>query len=293
MLDNTTVKIAGSCFTAICDTSPAIAKEVQPWVETAADTTVASRRNAQQIRLGCGMDFIRWLRAAAAAHAVDTTKTTKFFTSLSRSENQFAERKAEYEAAWNRLVMATQERQKRVGCLVCGSCDNLEFDHIDPTTKISTITGFLRARNYAQAETESVKCNLLCIFHHRQKTQREKDEHSRLAQSERGQRLKERFIAAKVAAAACSVCGLSCTKETVEGFDWARRNPAVRSRRLASVNARASDAKFYEELSKFELLCTPCRKKRTVADRQQGIISKKVRQTRFENIERVGQANVE
>jgi 5-methylcytosine-specific restriction endonuclease McrA len=54
-------------------------------------------------------------------------------------------------------------------CKQCGSTESLEFDHVDPSTKIMTI-----ARASARSETffweEVKKCQLLCTDCHKQKT---------------------------------------------------------------------------------------------------------------------------
>lgn len=53
-------------------------------------------------------------------------------------------------------------------CIQCGSMNNLEFDHIDPSTKSYTI-----ARIYTHSEvkfqTELAKCQLLCESCHKEK----------------------------------------------------------------------------------------------------------------------------
>jgi 5-methylcytosine-specific restriction endonuclease McrA len=54
-------------------------------------------------------------------------------------------------------------------CLVCGTTEGLEFDHVDPTTKIMTV-----ARAASRSEeffwNEVNKCQLLCKAHHLIKT---------------------------------------------------------------------------------------------------------------------------
>lgn len=286
MLDNTAVRCAPNGLTASCDTSPSNAKELQPWAESAADTTFCRKQHGRQVRFGCGLTFVRWLRAAAEESGMDQAGRTKFLSSLRESELQFAARNAEYNEARDRLIEAAGERQRRAGCLVCGTLDNLEFDHIDPATKVSAVSTLLRERKYAQAEAESAKCNLLCVLHHRQKTKREKAERRQRAQSQNKQMDEARFLTAKLAAGACASCNMACTKETVQGFDWVRRDAMERSPPLGAVTAIANDAKFSEELAKFQLLCVSCRKTVTADRRSRGVIAKKVRQTRFEKAQR-------
>jgi 5-methylcytosine-specific restriction endonuclease McrA len=54
-------------------------------------------------------------------------------------------------------------------CTWCGSTDRLEFDHIDPTTKVCSISGLWSYR-WEVIQKELVKCWLLCFNCHRIKT---------------------------------------------------------------------------------------------------------------------------
>ncbi len=53
-------------------------------------------------------------------------------------------------------------------CAVCGATKNLEFDHVDPATKVATIA---KASSFSQVrfDAEVAKCQLLCVDHHRAK----------------------------------------------------------------------------------------------------------------------------
>lgn len=57
-------------------------------------------------------------------------------------------------------------------CVVCGTTDNLEIDHIDRSTKTMAISG-LWSCNIQRYEAELKLCQLLCEEHHKQKTSRE------------------------------------------------------------------------------------------------------------------------
>lgn len=54
-------------------------------------------------------------------------------------------------------------------CVVCGTTEGLEFDHIDPSTKINSIANMLTS-NQLIFEAEVRKCQLLCRRHHLEKT---------------------------------------------------------------------------------------------------------------------------
>lgn len=54
-------------------------------------------------------------------------------------------------------------------CVVCGSIDRLEIDHINPDEKIShNIWSWSKDRR----EAELAKCQVLCFGHHLEKTQK-------------------------------------------------------------------------------------------------------------------------
>lgn len=55
-------------------------------------------------------------------------------------------------------------------CNKCGSCDDLQFDHIDPKAKSFTITTRIRDWGIETLIPELVKCQLLCGSCHRLKT---------------------------------------------------------------------------------------------------------------------------
>ena len=54
-------------------------------------------------------------------------------------------------------------------CIICGSVDKLEFDHIDPSNKEHTITSLL-SYSEDKIKEELTKCQLLCHNCHKAKT---------------------------------------------------------------------------------------------------------------------------
>lgn len=57
-------------------------------------------------------------------------------------------------------------------CVHCGTNENLEFDHIDPKTKLASIA---RASSWSEKRfwEEVDKCQLLCVDCHKAKTKAE------------------------------------------------------------------------------------------------------------------------
>ena len=71
----------------------------------------------------------------------------------------------------NRYEAAKMEYIKYLGgkCVKCGSESNLEFDHIDPSTKDFSIMRLWHCKNvYAELD----KCQLLCNKCHKEKHRR-------------------------------------------------------------------------------------------------------------------------
>lgn len=53
-------------------------------------------------------------------------------------------------------------------CVVCGTAENLEVDHIDPSLKRFTLAGRWH-RKWSEIEAELPNCQLLCEKHHKKK----------------------------------------------------------------------------------------------------------------------------
>jgi hypothetical protein len=54
-------------------------------------------------------------------------------------------------------------------CVQCGSTEGLQFDHVDPETKLGNVTDMLMYR-LERLDAELAKCQLLCQPHHSEKT---------------------------------------------------------------------------------------------------------------------------
>lgn len=83
---------------------------------------------------------------------------------------------ADYNSAMN-VYMKARWVQRRAAaidylggaCAYCGAVEDLEFDHIDRATKLTTIA---RASSFSESRfwTEVRKCQLLCKVCHKEKT---------------------------------------------------------------------------------------------------------------------------
>lgn len=66
--------------------------------------------------------------------------------------------------------MAAAKAQLGGKCAKCDATEELEFDHVDRSTKSSTIAGFAAGASEKRFQEELTKCQLLCPTHHRAKT---------------------------------------------------------------------------------------------------------------------------
>jgi U3 small nucleolar ribonucleoprotein component len=55
-------------------------------------------------------------------------------------------------------------------CVKCAKTSDLEFDHIDPETKSFNISKRLTGASMEDIRAESIKCQLLCVPCHKEKT---------------------------------------------------------------------------------------------------------------------------
>lgn len=83
------------------------------------------------------------------------------------------ERRKEYQLERYRERLKAFIEELGGECNHCGFKENLEFDHIDPSTKLFTITQKLVSAPLADLKEELEKCQLLCTDCHKEKTSKE------------------------------------------------------------------------------------------------------------------------
>lgn len=78
----------------------------------------------------------------------------------------------EYMRKWYAGRVATMHQKLGGKCAECGGVNNLEIDHIDPTTKVTNVTT-LWNKSWEEINRELAKCQLLCTEHHQEKSAHE------------------------------------------------------------------------------------------------------------------------
>jgi hypothetical protein len=99
-----------------------------------------------------------------------------------KRKSHYAEVQSNYEH--NKYAERKSSAIEKLGgkCVRCGSTDNLEFDHIDETTKFANMSDIFRMRQEL-IDAKLDKCQLLCHNCHMQKTYEER--HARRPFSEK------------------------------------------------------------------------------------------------------------
>lgn len=70
---------------------------------------------------------------------------------------------------YNERVLKARELLGGI-CVVCRTNEELDFDHIDPSTKLFGIADRGAGKNETDFWLEIKKCQLLCRLHHREKS---------------------------------------------------------------------------------------------------------------------------
>lgn len=80
------------------------------------------------------------------------------------------QRRNERRTSTGRRRMAEAKSLLGGQCVICGIIEDLEFDHIDPSTKLFTISTGATEVSEQRFRQEIAKCQLLCRPHHEEKT---------------------------------------------------------------------------------------------------------------------------
>src|SRR5580704_3746710 len=88
----------------------------------------------------------------------------------------FGENREEYNAYMAKYMKAWYARRRAVAieklaskCIRCGSIENLQFDHVNPATKLMAVSKMWTASE-VRFQAELAKCQLLCEDCHKEKT---------------------------------------------------------------------------------------------------------------------------
>ena len=135
----------------------------------------------------------------------------------------------------------------------CGSVDRLEFDHVDPKTKVWELTGLLLAAR-AKFEAELAKCQLLCHKHHWHKTNVERGRqpeclHGTRSKYQRGCR--------------CDLCR-AAHRDAARAYAR-KRGVEPRSERLARIAAKHGSVKRYQKGCR----CGECKAAKSAAGKRE------------------------
>jgi hypothetical protein len=90
-----------------------------------------------------------------------------------KEDVDMAQKSTEEMREYMRAYRATKREESKASlggkCVLCGTDVQLEFDHIDRTTKVDGIANLL-TNSKETLDAELAKCQLLCHEHHREKS---------------------------------------------------------------------------------------------------------------------------
>lgn len=92
-----------------------------------------------------------------------------------KNKEQYNEYSRKYQANRYKVRRAAFIEELGGSCKKCGATENLEFDHIDSSTKSFDISKALGSRSYEKLAEEIKKCQLLCGICHLEKSRENKD----------------------------------------------------------------------------------------------------------------------
>lgn len=76
-------------------------------------------------------------------------------------------------ARFERMIAQVNAIKIAAGCTDCGFAGHpsaLDFDHIDPATKVANVSSLIRRRPWIQVAAEIAKCEVVCANCHRIRT---------------------------------------------------------------------------------------------------------------------------
>ena len=163
-----------------------------------------------------------------------------------------------------------EEWKAKNPCVVCGEKDPqlIEADHLrDKVHNCSTASYWACHGGVPALEKELEKCQSLCCWCHRLKSDRERCTNTHVTQ------LKRRAIinAEKLRRGKCLRCPRRVTLETCCAFDFDHRDAStkvIHISRLVNKSQYFFDQHIKSELKACDLLCCSCHKKVTIARKQ-------------------------
>ena len=164
------------------------------------------------------------------------------------------------------------ELLRNSGCAVCGETDVvvLEFHHRRPAERVANISDMITNRSsVARIETEIAKCDMLCANCHQRLTALGRKVHYKLAQPENPESLHKgwrampvlrngRIVLEQLEACGCVDYGIN--DPLVLQFDHRERKTTTVS---WIVSAGWSARRLAEEMSKCDIRCANCHRRRT------------------------------
>jgi len=158
-----------------------------------------------------------------------------------------------------------EEWKSKNPCVICGETDTqlIEADHLRDKVRPCSASSYWACRGGVPAlEKELAKCQSLCCWHHRLKSDRERGTQKQKT------RLKRRAIinAEKLRRGKCLRCPRRVTLETCCAFDFDHSDRSTKVIDVSQLVDRSQaffDKHIDSELKACDMLCCNCHKKKT------------------------------
>ena len=166
-----------------------------------------------------------------------------------------------------RQVWLNWKKGKR--CAHCNSDRHIEADHCRGGKKVHKCSAYMwwacHGGPEAQQRELDDKCQPLCMFCHRVKSQEERGTIKEPCRLRRRQIINDE----KLHVGACETCDRKVTPENVQSFDWAHKDRATKTIAIANLFMKSEET-FQEqwplERAKCKLLCCMCHRDETVEE---------------------------
>ena len=151
-------------------------------------------------------------------------------------------------------------------CAHCGETRHIEADHLRDKVHMCSDYKWWPHNGGPEAQKKEVeKCQRLCMFCYRLKSKKERNSTTNV------RRLRKLKIvnAEKCRVGTCERCNRLCTPENVQAFDWAHKNRATKTIKIANLVRKSEDyfqKQWPIERAKCKLLCCLCHKDETIEE---------------------------
>lgn len=278
-----TVYYSVRAYTCISKDEQQIAATIFNWFAAKSKTNVAVRSISIRVRYDITTLGVILLQQYATAASISSSFFHTMLSAATEKRRLFFEK---LDSERQRLIKKIEVRCGKDGCIVCGTTEGLEFDHIGP--KRREVSALLYEGKFDEAEEESTHCEVRCTNHHREKSAvtntgpprkpfnaalEKSRETARICTARRREHGKIRLRNAKLDRGTCECgCGRKVTIDNYMEYDFDHVDPTKKTYKISEMHS-FNDKVFYAALVDCRLMYHLCHKKRTAEQMASGEIA--------------------